>query len=288
MRRNVLIILFLFLGVSYFLFRDSYDFFVYDGSRYAIYNEKSRELIVDNVVNPTMIDNDIVLGIFMEECPYIGYYDIYSKEKTILLYIDDLVAEENDLVNSISNIQYLRVAPQLVSFVIGNKLYKYKEDEGVEYITEFENNSYKKSYYWLDKDSLVLLDGPNLYKVDVTTNQKQLIDNNVIAVTVADEIIYSKKIYYDSWCEWELHFTDFDLQTTKSSICKSYLSIGNIVCGGDKKLYLTSDVEGTLKNEVSIYLYSDGFWKIKKIDKISRENELIGVITTNLLDEVWR
>ncbi len=268
-----------------FLFQHTSKILRYNTDEYIIYMTNTEEPPIENIVNPSVIQENKVVGIFIENQPYIGYYDFETQEKITVMQLSELteMAGEPIAAEDIRNIQYISMEPVVFSFIVGDKLYKYDEATGLCVLWEFSGMMSDRAYCWLDDKQILVLDEAeilndwNLLVLNTETGEKTLIDGNVSAFAVAEEIVYSKKYYMGSWCEWELHFLDKNLQSTREPVRSGFWSVGDIVFGADGEIYFVSEMSGTLEKEASVYHFKGGLFPVRKVDDISREDMLIGV-----------
>ncbi len=283
---NIIIVI-LFLGgiCSCFLLQRNSKILRYDADEHIIYTTNAEEPLMKNIVNPSVLQENKVVGIFMENQPYIGYYDFETKETIIVMQLSELsqMTREQLTAEDVQDIRCISMEPIIFSFIVGDKLYKYDEDAGISVLWEFTGMMSDKAYCWLDDKQILLQDMAeilkdwNFFMLNTETGQKTLIDGNVSAFAVAEEIVYSKKYYMGSWCEWELHFLDKSFQDTREPVRSGFWSVGDIVFGTDGEIYFVSDMVGTMEKEAAVYHFKGGLFPVRKVDDISREDMLIGV-----------
>lgn len=276
------------IGLVMILHKDTI-LLVYDSERDVIYRNNNGEAILKDIVNPSMIHNNIVYGVFREKESYIGYYDLETGLKHVCVYVDKLEEElgEKIAIKDIHNIQRISTEPMVISFMLNHKLYRYDEETGSTCLWEFSRTMSDNPYYWVDSEKILLLDELEilndwkLWLLDLKTDHKTLLDDHVSALMVAEEIVYAKKIYMGSWCEWELCFLNDDLKSINKQVRSKYWSIGDIVCGEDNDIYIMTSANETQETKREVYQYRNRFWPMRKITEISREDKVIGSIKAN-------
>ena len=262
---------------------------VYDSKRDVIYENSNGEVVLEDIVNPSMTRKNLIYGVFREKQSYIGYYDLETDIKHVCIYVDDLEEElgEKITIKDIHSIQCISTEPLDITFVIDHKLYRYDEEAGANLLWEFSGVMSENPYYWVDSEKVLLLDELEilndwkLWLLDIRTGQRTLVDNHVSAIMVAEEIVYGKKFYRGSWCEWELCFLSDDLKSIRKQVRSKYKSIGELICGDDNDIYIMASVDGTQETQREVYQYRNHFLPMRKIADISRGDKVLGSFKIN-------
>lgn len=292
MRRNsrqmILIMVFVSICVTICLLvicKKDVTLILYDSEKKLLYEDKSMEPIIENIVNPSPIDKDEIYGVFLDRKSYIGCYNFVDNTTEICVYVEQLATELNEEVvaEEICNIQCISKEPTSICFVMNDKLYKYDVETGVSILWEFSKNMPENPYYWLNDEQILLLDEHEavddwkFWLFNIETGEKVLIDNHVTSFIVAEEIIYGKKFYMGSWCEWEVCFLDRNLEGYMKKDRSKYCSIGEVVYGVDRKVYIITSTKGIAENNKEIYQYVSGIGYMRKVEEIPRESRVIGI-----------
>lgn len=256
----------------------------YDVEKEAIYINDV-EPFLENVVNPSKIKNNVIYGVFVDKRPYIGFYDLSKNVIKTCIYIDELETELNEkiVIKDIRNVHCMSMEPMIISFLMNNKLYMYSNETGVDVLWEFSSIISENPYCWVNDEELLLLDEVGiiddwkLWLLNLKTGDKLLIDDHVSAFVVAEEIVYGKKIYKGSWCEWELYFLNKNSYDVFKRVRNKYWSIGEIVYGEDRKIYLVSSLGGTTESNKKVYQYVNEYWNMRKVSDISADKKIIGI-----------
>lgn len=280
----IIVILFLVSICTYFLLKGTPNLLQYNAEKYIVYTTNDEEPLIESIVNPSAVKENKVAGVFMENQPYIGYFDLEAQENITVMEMHELSEAMGEKIEAedVQNIQYISLDPVVFSFIVGNKLYKYDEEAGSSFLWEFTGKMSAKPYCWLCDKCVMLLDDSEiinvwkLFMVNTETGQKSLIDSSVSAFAVDEEIVYAKKYYMGYWCEWELHFLDRDFQNTREPVRSEFWSVGDIVFGADGEIYFSSDISGTFEKEADIYHFNGGIFSVRKVSESKRGDVLIG------------
>ena len=161
---------------------DDYKLYVYNTEEKTVILKNNNEVILQNVHAPIISDSAHILALFLEEEPYIGIYDIESKEKHILFLVEKLgeYLGENICMEEIKNIQMIPSDECKVSFIYQQELYRYNTDGTFEKIWNFAGECAGNPYKWIDESQLLIMDEMGilnewtlyLYNVDSSTKKE--------------------------------------------------------------------------------------------------------------------
>lgn len=259
---------------------------IYNAEQNTIYYKGNSKVLLENVLNPSMVGRDTVMAIFTEPEPLVGIYDMPSGAITPIVSLELLGKEE------LSQPALVPKEPMAISFISDNILYEYQVESGeTKVLWEFTGPISENAYKWLDDsrmlvlDEHLILDDWKLLELHVETGETTLVDTYVSAFDISEDgIFYSRKYYMGSWCEWELHFLNRDLKVVKEPERNMLWEILGLFCGEDGKLYVQSDSGTFGKVETKIYRITNLLFRQKKIAKLDSGEEVLTVKASGAVD----
>lgn len=207
-----------------------------------IYGEDASFL--ENVVSPVWSE-DFILAVFNDgKEEFIGRYVIEEDDWEILLPVSRFQEKMGRNIE-ISLFSNLRIASNgNLTFIYDDVIYSYslstKEIDILKVCDSIQR------FEWSDDNTLLILDEMSdlligwLKKYDVQTREEVVIDKSVtdfVYLAEEQQVVYAKKYFLGSWCEYELKYLDNELEIIKN---KRYFntSIGQLIVNSKNNIFV--------------------------------------------------
>ena len=252
--------------------------YVYHTEEKTVYLENNDEVILQNVYAPTSSDATHILALFLEEEPYIGLFDIESKETTKIFFINTLgeYLGETICIEELKNIQIIPGDKWKVSFIYRGELYRYNQHAEFEKIWKFAGETSTNPYEWIDESQVLLMDEMGilnewkLYLYNVNSSTREVIEENVSAFDYSEgTLVYGKKYYKGAWCEWDACIMNLEEEKVQKTIKSPLFDIELILMDSDDKIYYMESK--------SLYQILNSLLSRKKLAELEEKEILIGI-----------
>lgn len=258
------------------VFINNVEFVCYDKNDNYIFVDSDDTNILENVVSPAWSKNYILAICYDQKDEFIGKYVMEEGVWEKLMPVSWFY-EETGCQNELTKFSNFRlVNDRKLFFIYDNKIYEYD-------ITKEELRLIKPcngvlKFECMDKDTLLILDETSnlligwLKKYNVHTKEELVIDKSVtdfIYLEEDNQIVYAKKYFLGSWCEYELNFVKaYDLKLISN---KRYVntSIGQIISDADNNIFVVESCL-SLDNELEVKKILKGSLKALYVGKVKR------------------
>lgn len=275
----VIVVLFVFMMCS----SQRIDLIFYDESMKSVYIYGEGNPLLENFVAPVWLDN-IVIAVFIDgNEPFIGKYMMEECEYEVLLPISQF-QEELDEQIEISQFSNLRITHNgNLTFIYDDVLYCHNPSTKEMDVLLVLNNVQK--YEWMDENTLLILDEVGdleigwLKKYDFQSQEELIISKSVtdfVYLSENNQVVYAKKYFMGSWCEYELVCTDADTLTMLRK--RKYLntSIGQLVVDSDDNIFIVES-RLSLDNDLQVKRILKGTMIVISVMEVERNKYCIGV-----------
>lgn len=241
------------------------------GVEFVCYNKNDKSVflkgddtgILENVVSPVWSKNYILAIFDGGKDEFIGKYVIEEGVWENLMPVSWFYEETGRQIEVSLFSNFRLVNNTKLIFIYDGEIYEYNITEKV--ISLLKTCNGVSRFEWMDKDTLLILDETSdlligwLKKYNIQTKEELVIDKSVtdfIYLAEDNQIVYAKKYFLGSWCEYELKYVNaHDLKLINN---KRYVntSIGQIISDSKNNIFV-----------VESCLSSDNELEVKKILK---------------------
>ena len=254
----------------------------YDKKEGSVFLKRDDTFILENVISPAWGENYILAIYYDGNDEIIGKYVMEEGVWENLMPVSRFCGETDGQIEISQFSNFRLVGDRKLTFVYKDGIYEYDMIEKEIYIIKLCDGISK--FEWLDQDTLIILDETSnlligwLKKYNIHTKEEVLIDKSVTDFVYQgdNQIVYAKKYFLGSWCEYELKCIDaHDLKTIQS---KRYIntSIGQIVQDSDRNIFVVES-SLSLDNELEVKKIFKGSLNALYVGKIQRHCYCIGV-----------
>lgn len=242
---TVIIIAITVLSIFMISFSQKVKFVCYDKQKKIIFFYGDDAPFLENVVSPFWSE-DFILAVFDDgKEAFIGKYIIKEGEWEVLLPVS-WVQEKMGRNIEISLFSNFRMANYgNLTFIYDDVIYSYnliaKEIDVLKVCDSIQR------FEWSDDNTLLILDEMSglligwLKKYNIQTKEEMVIDKSVtdfVYLTEEQQVVYAKKYFLGSWCEYELIYADAnELEILKN---KRYFntSMGQLIVNSKNNIFV--------------------------------------------------
>lgn len=242
---TVIIIAITVLSIFMISFSQKVKFVCYDKQKKIIFFYGDDAPFLENVVSPFWSE-DFILAVFDDgKEAFIGKYIIKEGEWEVLLPVS-WVQEKMGRNIEISLFSNFRMANYgNLTFIYDDVIYSYnliaKEIDVLKVCDSIQR------FEWSDDNTLLILDEMSglligwLKKYNIQTKEEMVIDKSVtdfVYLTEEQQVVYAKKYFLGSWCEYELIYVDAnELEILKN---KRYFntSMGQLIVNSKNNIFV--------------------------------------------------
>lgn len=230
--------------------------------------------ILEDVVSPAWSENYILAIIYDGEDEFIGKYVMEEGAWENLMSVSWFYKETGRQIERSLFSNFRLSNDRKLTFVYDDGIYEYD-------ITRKEIHLIKacdgvSRFEWVDKETLLILDETSnlligwLKKYNIQTEEEFIIDKSVtdfIYLEEDNQIVYAKKYFLGSWCEYELKYVNAYNLNLISNKRYANTSIGQIILDVENNIFV-----------VESCLSSDNELEVKKILKGSLNAIYVGKV----------
>lgn len=258
------------------------EFACYDKDEGSVFFKSNDTLILEHVISPVWGEKYILAIYYDGKDEFIGKYVIEEGVWENLMPVSLFCEEMGGQIEASQFSNFRLVGDRKLTFICQDGIYEYDMIEKEIHLIKLCDGVSK--FEWMDQDTLIILDKTSslfigwLKEYDIYTKEEVLVDKSVTDFVYQgdSQIVYAKKYFLGSWCEYELKYVDaHDLKLIKN---KRYIntSIGQIVQDSDHNIFVVES-RLSLDNELDVKKIFEGSLNAIYVGKIPSSCYCIGI-----------
>lgn len=252
------------------------EFVYYDRHAYSVFLDGDDTAVLENIMSPVW-SKKCILAIFDDgKGAFIGKYVLEEGTWETLMPVSWFCEETGRQIEMSLFGNFRLTNDKKLSFVYDDEIYEYDIYKNEIRLLKICNGVSR--FEWMDKDTLLILDETSdlligwLKKYNIQTKEEVVVDKSVtdfVYLAEDNQIVYAKKYFLGSWCEYELKYVN---SRDQKLICnKRYVntSIGHIIVDSENNIFV---VESCLSsdNELEVKKILKGSLRAIYVAKVNR------------------